>query len=207
MHPAKTQTESSHYRHVCQAGEDDCAQIPRDRHPGRPDPIETPKNYPLNQRDMRKLLDLQMVTYTVNHSPFHTLPPHPAPSAHPVSPSKKQAERKSFLATASSQTIRCSASLCQEHQLTHYCIPSHFSIKTDWCIGFLMQNSRQDCSLPGAVTWRSAEPSHNQHNAIQQVQGLRGTKSHETKSRCPESGRSTCLLLLLKTRPGHLSIL
>lgn len=80
MHPAKTHAESSHCRHVCQAGEDDCAQIPRDRHPERPDPTETPKDCPLNQSDMRKLLDLQMVTYnTLLTTPhfkhhLHTLP-------------------------------------------------------------------------------------------------------------------------------------
>lgn len=144
IHPAKTHAESNHYRHVCQAGEDDCAQIPHDRHPGRPDPTEIPKNCPLNQRDMRKLFDLQMVIYNTLLTPphfihcLHTLLHLP----HPLSPSKKQAERKSLLATAFSQTIRCSASPCQHTQLTHYSILSHFSLKTGWCLGLLIKSSR-----------------------------------------------------------------
>lgn len=98
----------------------------------RPDPNEAPKACPLNQKDMRKLLDLQMVTYNaLLPLPISYTASTPCPiSPSSCSPSKKQAERKSLLVTASSQTIRCLASPCQHPQLTHYCIPSYFSLKT-----------------------------------------------------------------------------
>lgn len=149
---SNTSSKNTCREQPCQAGEDDCAQIPRDRDPGRPDPTETPKDCPLDHRDMRKLLDLQMVTYntllTTHHfiHCLHILPHVPILSLQ----ARNRQKGKSLLVTASSQSIRCSASPSQHPQLTHHCIPSHFSVKTGWCLGLLMQSSRQDCSLPGA---------------------------------------------------------
>lgn len=210
MHPAKTHAERSHYRHVCQAGEDDCAQIPHDRHPGRPDPTETPNDYPLNQRDIRKLLDLQTATYntlltkphfihclhTLSHLPILCLQARNRqrgkasllqPPAKPLDAQPAPARNLSSLTTASppisaSTLAGVWGSCCK-------------------ALGKTIPCQEQ------TVTWRSAEPPHDQYSAIQQVQGLRGTKSPETESRCLESGSSTCLLLLLKKRKGHLSIL
>lgn len=159
---------------TCLPGEYDCAQIPGDRHPGRPDPTETPKDCPLDQRDMRKLLDLQTVTYnTLLTTPhfkhhLHTLPHLPlfclqARNSQRGKASLLQPPARALDAQPAPASILSSLTTA---------IPSQFSIKTGWCLGLLVKSSRRDCSLPGAVTWRSAELSHNQHSGIQQVQGL-----------------------------------